>query len=74
MWMTLHIIISWNGPSRFFNENFKNELNNVGPMNQSFSKSAYQKLFFLFLNQNICCGCSMRRFFWAPKTYVKIDG
>ena len=34
-----------------------------------------RKLFFLFLNQNICCGyseetVSLRRFFWAHKTYV----
>ena len=28
-------------------------------------------LVFLFLNQNTV---SMRRFFWAPKTYVKTDG
>ena len=39
-----------------------------------------ENLFFLFLNQNICCGYSkepsqsIRRFFWAPKTYIKIDG
>ena len=33
-----------------------------------------RKLIFLFLNQEICCGYSMRRFFWAPKTYAKIMG
>ena len=36
-----------------------------------------KKLFFLFLNQSICCGnskgtVSVRRFFLAPKTYVKL--
>ena len=31
-------------------------------------------LFFLFVNQNICCGFSMRRFFGAPKTYAKNYG
>ena len=30
-------------------------------------KSAYQKIIFLFLNQNVCCG-------WAPTTYFKTDG
>ena len=30
-------------------------------------KRAKLKIIFLFLNQNICCGFSMRRFFCAPK-------
>ena len=33
-----------------------------------------RKFIFLFLNQNICWGYSMRWFFWAPKTYFKPDG
>ena len=32
------------------------------------------KLFSLVLNQNICCGYSMRRFFCAPKTMFKLMG
>ena len=37
-------------------------------------KSVYLKIIFLFLDQNVCCGFSKRRFFWAPKTNVKTDG
>ena len=36
------------------------------------------KIIFLFLNQTYVVGLkktvSMRRFFWAPKTYAKTDG
>ena len=42
-------------------------------------KSAYQKIIFLFLNQNICCGYSKEPSqrddsFVHPKTYAKTDG
>ena len=32
-----------------------------------------KKLIFLFLNQILCCGFSLRWFFWAPKTNIKTD-
>ena len=37
--------------------------------------SAYQKLIFLIFNQTFIVGTlTLRRFFWAPKTYAKTDG
>ena len=44
---------------------------------QGFSECVTKKIIFLFLNQNMWVlkrTVSMRRFFWAPKTYVKTDG
>ena len=46
---------------------------------RTLAKSAYQKVIFLFLNQNICCGYSKEVSRWNgsfkhPKTYVKTDG
>ena len=42
-------------------------------------KSAYQKISFLISQQKhmLCVlkkNVSMRQFFWAPKTYAKLDG
>ena len=43
-------------------------------VNRPSVKSVYQKIIFLFLNQNMLWvlkrTASMGRFFWAPKTYV----
>ena len=51
----------------------------IRPLVKSVLRVGSKNLFFLFLNQNICCGYSkepsvMSWFFWAPKTYVKTDG
>ena len=45
---------------------------------QDFIRVCNDRIIFLFLNQDMLWvherTVSMRRFFWAPKTYVKIDG
>ena len=49
-------------------------------INSPLVKSVYQKKHFFFISEPkhmlwvLKRTVSMRRFFWAPKTYVKIDG
>ena len=57
-----------------------NTNSNCGAITDHLVENAYQKLFFLFLNQNICCGYSKEvsqwdsSFEYRKDIYVRIDG